>query len=212
MVLLVSNSTSEKAVYKQIAMDIASKIVNGKYRPGEKIHGRSTLASQYNVSPETVRRAVFLLNQVGVLDVRQGAGIIIKSVENAEEFISKANDRESIDTIKSHINRLMQEQKQLNHKLQENINILLDANDRFNYLNPLTPFELYIDAACPLVGKTIASVRFWNNTGATIIAIKRKTNTILSPGPHAQFFAGDYILIVGDEASYKKTKAFLCGE
>lgn len=209
---MAQGASQEKAVYKQIAMDIASKVVSGKYRPGEKIHGRSTLASQYNVSPETVRRAVFLLNQVGVLDVKQGAGIIIKSVENAEEFISKANDRDSIDTIKSHINRLMQEQKQLNRKLQENINILLDANDRFNYLNPLTPFELYIDTDCPLVGQTIAAVRFWNNTGATIIAIKRKTNTILSPGPHAQFFAGDYILIVGDESSYKKTKAFLSAE
>ncbi len=205
----MSKEIQEKAVYKQIAMDIASKVVNGKYRLGEKIHGRSTLASQYNVSPETVRRAVFLLNQVGVLDVKQGAGIIIKSVENAEEFISKSNDRDSIDTIKSHINRLMQEQKQLNRKLQENINVLLDANDRFNYLNPLTPFELYIDENCPLVGQTSASVRFWNNTGATIIAIKRKANTILSPGPHAQFFAGDSLLIVGDESSYKKAKALL---
>lgn len=205
----MSRENQEKAVYKQIAMDIASKVVNGKYRLGEKIHGRSTLASQYNVSPETVRRAVFLLNQVGVLDVKQGAGIIIKSVENAEEFISKSNDRDSIDTIKSHINRLMQEQKQLNRKLQENINVLLDANDRFNYLNPLTPFELYIDENCPLVGQTSASVRFWNNTGATIIAIKRKSNTILSPGPHAQFFAGDSLLIVGDENSYKKAKALL---
>ena len=205
------HTSGEKAIYKQIALDIASKVVSGKYRPGEKIHGRSPLASQYNVSPETVRRAVFLLNQVGVLEVRQGAGITIKSVEAAEDFVSKSEDKESLDTIKGHINRLMQEQKQLNNRLQENINILLDANDRFNYLNPLTPFELLIDKDCPLVGKTIASVRFWNNTGATIIAIKRKSKTILSPGPQAQLFAGDYILIVGDEASYKKTKMLLNG-
>ena len=106
----------------------------------------------------------------------------------------------------------MQEQKQLNTRLQENINILLDANDRFNYLNPLTPFELVIHGRCPLVGNTIASVHFWNNTGATIIAIKRHGSTILSPGPHAQFFAGDCILIVGDETSYKKAKLLLAGE
>ena len=200
---------TEQAVYKQIAIDIASKVVNGRYRPGQKIHGRSTLASQYNVSPETVRRAVFLLNQVGVLQVRQGAGITILSVENAEEFLSKSNERQSLDTIKNHIDRLMLEQKQLNSRLQENINILLDANDRFNYLNPLTPFELTIEEGCPLVGQTIASVHFWNNTGATIIAIRRKGSTILSPGPHAQFFAGDHILIVGDEAAYQKTRQLL---
>ena len=181
------HAATEQAVYKQIAIDIASKVVNGRYRPGQKIHGRSTLASQYNVSPETVRRAVFLLNQVGVLQVRQGAGITILSVENAEEFLSKSNERQSL----------------------ENINILLDANDRFNYLNPLTPFELAIEEGCPLVGQTIASVHFWNNTGATIIAIRRKGSTILSPGPHAQFFAGDHILIVGDEAAYQKTRQLL---
>ena len=141
------HAATEQAVYKQIAIDIASKVVNGRYRPGQKIHGRSTLASQYNVSPETVRRAVFLLNQVGVLQVRQGAGITILSVENAEEFLSKSNERQSLDTIKNHIDRLMLEQKQLNSRLQENINILLDANDRFNYLNPLTPFELAKKAA-----------------------------------------------------------------
>ena len=157
------HAATEQAVYKQIAIDIASKVVNGRYRPGQKIHGRSPLASQYNVSPETVRRAVFLLNQVGVLQVRQGAGITILSVENAEEFLSKSNERQSLDTIKNHIDRLMLEQKQLNSRLQENINILLDANDRFNYLNPLTPFELAIEEGCPLVGQTIASVHFWNS-------------------------------------------------
>ena len=145
------------------------------------------------------------------LEVRQGSGITILSVENAEEFLSKSGERESINTIKGHIGRLMQEQKQLNARLQENINILLDANDRFNYLNPITPFELTIGQNCPLVGQTIASTRFWNNTGATIVAIHRAGRTILSPGPHAQFFAGDKLLIVGDEAAYQRAVEFMRG-
>ena len=207
----MSHAANEKAVYKQIAVDIAAKVVSGKYQPGQKIRGRSALASQYNVSPDTVRRAVFLLSQVGVLEVRQGSGITILSVENAEEFLSKSGERESINTIKGHIGRLMQEQKQLNARLQENINILLDANDRFNYLNPITPFELTIGQACPLVGQTIASTRFWNNTGTTIVAIHRAGRTILSPGPHAQFFAGDKLLIVGDEAAYQRAVEFMRG-
>ena len=45
----------------------------------------------------------------------------------------------------------------------------------------MTPFELAIEEGCPLVGQTIASVHFWNNTGATMIAIRRKGSTILSP-------------------------------
>ena len=32
------HAATEQAVYKQIAIDIASKVVNGRYRPGQKIH------------------------------------------------------------------------------------------------------------------------------------------------------------------------------
>ena len=48
-------------VYKNIALDIANKIINGEFKVGEKISGRSTLAGVYNVSPETIRRAIALL-------------------------------------------------------------------------------------------------------------------------------------------------------
>lgn len=44
--------------YQQIAADIAAKIVDGRYDLGEKIYARSSLASQYNVSSETARRAI----------------------------------------------------------------------------------------------------------------------------------------------------------
>ena len=68
-----------------------------------------------------------------------------------------------------------------------------------------------VEANLSLVGQTIASTRFWNNTGATIVAIHRAGRTILSPGPHAQFFAGDKLLIVGDEAAYQRAVEFMRG-
>ena len=36
----------EVPVYQKIAIDIAKKIINGKYSLGEKLSGRSTLASE----------------------------------------------------------------------------------------------------------------------------------------------------------------------
>ena len=42
----------KKAAYVSIALDIANKILNGEFREKQKISGRSTLASMYNVSPE----------------------------------------------------------------------------------------------------------------------------------------------------------------
>ena len=37
--------------YQQIAVAIAERIVDGKYPIGSKIYARSTLASNFNVSP-----------------------------------------------------------------------------------------------------------------------------------------------------------------
>lgn len=47
--------------YIQIALSIARRIAGGDVPEGAKISGRSKLSSEYNVSPETIRKAVRLL-------------------------------------------------------------------------------------------------------------------------------------------------------
>ena len=44
--------------YMQIALSIAGRIAGGDVPEGAKISGRSKLSSEYNVSPETIRKAV----------------------------------------------------------------------------------------------------------------------------------------------------------
>ena len=61
-------------IYQKIAVDIASKIAAGKYKVGEKIYGRSMLAAHYAVSPETIRRAMFMLQDVGIVAIESGSG------------------------------------------------------------------------------------------------------------------------------------------
>ena len=60
-------------IYQKIAIDIASKIAAGKYKAGEKIYGRSMLAAHYAVSPETIRRAMFMLQDVASSPLNQAA-------------------------------------------------------------------------------------------------------------------------------------------
>ena len=200
-----------RPVYKQIAIDIAMSIVGGKYQVGQKISGRSTLASKYNVSPETIRRAVALLEKMEVLSIKQGKGIYVISYEQAEDFINKLGDIEHLNGIKTSIVGLIKQQQELNTQLEDHINILLDANDRFNYLNPLTPFEVIVTEKSPIVGKSISDLHFWNKTGATIIALKRNRQIMLSPGPYAILQAKDTILIVGNEQAFKLAKELVCG-
>ena len=53
----------------------------------------------------------------------------------------------------------------------------------------------------PLIGKNIGELKFWQSTGGTIVAIRRGQTVILSPGPYAELYAGDVIVLVGSPAA-----------
>ena len=96
--------------YQQIAIEIASKIVNEEYTIGQKIHGRSSIASQYNVSPETARRAFCILSDLDIITPEKGSGMVIKSRDNAIEFLNQFSNRKTIETIKIAITQNIERQ------------------------------------------------------------------------------------------------------
>ncbi len=198
-----------KPIYQQIAIDLANRIANGEFIIGEKIHGRSTLAGQYNVSPETIRRAVILLEDMKIVDVAQGSGIVVKSKDEAFKFIGRFKSKDSMTSIKKEIENILNDKKKLEENLTSCIDKLLDYSERFKNSNPFAPMEIEVPKTSKLVGKTISEVNFWQNTGATIIGIRRNDSLILSPGPYASFNQGDIYIMIGDESSYKRVKTFL---
>ena len=72
--------------YVRIAMDIASRVAAGELEEHQKVSGRSVIASEYNVSPETARKAVRLLADMKVVEVLEKKGIYILSADNAKDF------------------------------------------------------------------------------------------------------------------------------
>lgn len=198
-----------KPRYQQIAIDLANRIANGEFAVGEKTHGRSTLAGQYNVSPETIRRAVILLEDMNIVEVAQGSGITVKSKDEAFKFIKRFKNRDSMTSIKKDIENILNEKKKLDESLTTYIDKLLDCSERFKNSNPFAPLELEIPKRSKLIGKTIAEVNFWQHTGATIIGIRRGDSLILSPGPYAIFMEGDVYIMIGEESSYERVKTFL---
>lgn len=198
-----------KPVYQQIAIDIANRIVSGDFPIGTKLHGRSTLASQYNVSPETIRRSITLLNDMDIVEVTKGSGIVIKSVDKSVKFIDKFKDIDSINYLKKDILGLIEEKRQIEKNLDVLMEKLLDYSNRFKNSNPFVPFEFEIEKDFRFIGKTISEIKFWQNTGATIIGIRRNNKLILSPGPYAVFEEGDVFTAIGDEYTYIRIKKFL---
>ena len=185
-------------IYKQIALDLANRIYHGDLNVGDKIHGRSTLAGEYNVSPETIRRSVKLLEDMEVVTSSQGSGITVLSKENAATFIKRFKDIESIGVLKDNIDGLLDKRRNIDEELHNAIEKVISFSERLKNVNPINTLEIQLPPKCHLVGKSVAEVKFWQNTGATIIGIRRKGELIISPGPYASFEEGDTVLVVGE--------------
>jgi len=208
----MSSQNVTKPVYQKIAVDIANRILEGDFSIGDKLYGRSSLSSHYNVSPETVRRAVILLSEMDIVEVVKGSGIIVKSEDNCLKFLNKFKNMGSMDKSKDEILNLLNEKNEVEKKIEEKINELIDYSNRFVNINPFMPFEFKISKGLSIIGKTIGESKFWQNTNATIIGIRRDGNLILSPGPYAVFKEGDIFLAIGEENVYHKVKKFFYGD
>lgn len=198
-----------KPVYQKIAIDIANRIVAGDFSVGDKLYGRSSLASHYNVSPETIRRAMILLNDMDIVEVTKGSGIIVRSVDNCLKFIGKFKDIDSMNFLKKEMLELLDEKNILEKRIEGVLNELIDYSNRFTSTNSFIPFEFKICKGFNIIGKTISECKFWQNTFATIIGIRRRGKLILSPGPYAVFEEEDVFIAIGDEASYYRIKKFV---
>jgi DNA-binding FadR family transcriptional regulator len=62
---------------------IRERIVSGAWRPGERLPKESELAAELGLSRNSLREAVRALSQLRVLEVRQGDGTYVSSLEPA---------------------------------------------------------------------------------------------------------------------------------
>lgn len=198
--------------YQQIAADIAAKIANGKYQVGEKIYARSSLAIQYGVSSETARRAISILQDMNIVSTTKGSGVTIISLEKALHFVKQFNEIQSFTELKSNILLSIDRQNEEFTRLQEHVTELIDRTERFKAINPFIPYEIAITNKSSHLGESVSENNFWHLTNATIIAIKRDNELILSPGPFATFMENDIFFFIGDEDCYQRVQSFLYGK
>ena len=195
--------------YQQIAADIAARVADGKYSVGDKIYARSSLASQYGVSAETARRAVCVLSDLNIVSTEKGSGVVISSYENAVKFLKQYQDITTINDIKSSMLQSVKRQKKEMELLNNYLTELIEKTEHFRSAHPFMPFQIIVTAETPLVNQSIADIRFWQNTAATIVAIKRKEEIFISPGPYAVLLENDIIYFVGTEDCLERVKNFL---
>jgi len=167
------------------------------------------LASEYKVSPETVRRAIKILEDVEIVQSTKGSGIVISSRENAYKYIHRFSNLASIKDLEKQMNSLISARDKIDEELFETLRKIMDYSGKLRHTNPLAPIEVEIFPGCIHIGKTISETKFWQNTGGTVIGMKRKGEIIISPGPYALILEGDVLLIIGDEKTYDRVLHFL---
>ena len=195
--------------YQQIAIEIATRIASEEYRIGEKIYARSNIAGQYGVSPETARRAISVLCDLNIVSSEKGSGVTIKSHKNAVNFIKQHSKRKTIDTIKENILDSIDRQQKEMDTLNRHLSDLIIASEHFRSMNPFMPFEVRITSKCIYLNKTISEIQFWQNTGATVLAIQRNDMMIKSPGPYAILLENDILYFLSQDDNSKQVKDFL---
>lgn len=195
--------------YMKIAIDIAQKIYNNEFKVGEKVRGRSTLSSKYNVSPETIRRAVSLLKDMQVVEVTEKSGIYIKSVENAYLFIHRFNAKNNVKELRQKIKSLKKEKNKIEREIDKYMDLILENSIQFENINLEDAYEIVIYSNSYIVNKTISDTEFWKHTNGTIISVKRKDKMYISPGPYFRFEAGDIVRIICSEDDLNRAKNYI---
>ena len=76
----------EAGLPQQVAEHLAGEIRDGVLELGQKLPSESELCKQYGVSRTVIREAVARLRHDGLLESRQGSGVMVASWENRRAF------------------------------------------------------------------------------------------------------------------------------
>ena len=76
-------------LFEQVSQSLSRLISEKKWRPGEMLPNETELAQMFNISPGTMRRALKLLVDKGVLIRHQGKGTFVAEFSNNQQLVYK---------------------------------------------------------------------------------------------------------------------------
>lgn len=156
--------------YTRIAISLAERIASGQLKEGDKLSGRSKLSPEYNVSPETIRRTLRLLADMKVVEVKEQSGVYVLSADNARRYLHNFADQTDIRGKQQQLKELLVRQEHLNRQMAALCRDILDETSQTP--DALPNYYCRIPDDWPHSGTTVGALRFWQATGATIVAIR----------------------------------------
>lgn len=205
-------SREKTAIYAKVAYDIASRVASGELPEGARFSGRSLMGSSYHVSQETIRRAMKLLADMGIIDIHPNSGARVASREKAAAYLDKFRIGRDMHALKVELRDMMEQRAALDAHINKLVSEILDLNDRFEKSNPLRNYEFRLGEGSPLLGRTIRECDFRRATGALIVALKRGEDILLSPDPDTPLLYGDIVVTAGSPLSAAQAESLIKGE
>jgi GntR family transcriptional regulator len=86
------NPSDTMPLFEQVAAEIRRAIADGEIGPGERLPPAKALAAVLAVNSNTVLRALRLLREEGILDVRRGRGITVAGTPQQSAVLTRARE------------------------------------------------------------------------------------------------------------------------
>ena len=167
--------------YMRIARSIAQRIADGELQEGEKLSGRSKLSSEYNVSPETIRKAVQVLQDRAVVNVREQSGVYVLSAEQARQCLGSFKDGGGLIGKKHQLRQLLEQQQALGRELQELCSSILDEMILpAQAAQSLPNYCVRIPEDWDGAGKSLGALKFWRATATAILVFLNTLSSFIS--------------------------------
>lgn len=196
--------------YLKIAVDLSEKIASGVISEGSILKGRSVLSTQYGVSPETIRRAISLLSDKGVVKITNGIGIVVISKEKAELFKKHFDGDEIINSMRKRLSDAYIRRNEVDNEIM-NLNKQIVDMYQYKRFDLIVPIAIKLPEGSHVIGQSIRDLEIWHKTGATIVGVMHDGHTIVSPGPYYEFSEDDTVIIAGDKNVIERFNAYING-
>jgi K+/H+ antiporter YhaU regulatory subunit KhtT len=203
----VKREVGGRARYEEIAQDLASRIAQGELAEGARVLGRSSLAGTYQVSPETIRRAVAILHERGIVQSVAGSGIRVLSQYAAVEYLESLSTRNTLEEGARDLRNLLRQRRELDEKIDASLDRIL--SQATVALASRHVEELTVKPAAWVVGRSLGEIRLRSWSGATAVAVTRGDVDYFSPPADMLLAPGDVITIMGSETSRSRAKEIL---
>ncbi len=195
--------TKKEARYQNIAYQIAKRIVANKIAEGDKLRGRSVLAGEFNVSSETIRKAMRLLENFGVVEVKERQGIFVISHSAAKIYVDQHRKQSESHRLFIDTMGLLRESNKVHDLLNSHIKKLFETakNDIF----PFEFFTIKLQSDDKHINENLKTIAFWQKTHGLVLAVEVDGQLYQAPNPKMTLTPGMTLFVLGDDEVKKKT-------